>query len=243
MRIELRPARQEDIPALWALWQEAFGDDDRFLEDFFALGFAPERSRVLTAEGRPVSALYWFDGVWGGGRFAYLYAVATEKASRGRGYSSRLLEDTCAHLQKAGYDGALLVPGEKGLFDFYGRLGFLPCCPMETRPLPQGEGPFEALTPAEYESRREEFRAPGDGVLTGAALRFFARIGQFFACPDGVAAVHSGEDGKAFVMESFGAVCGETAETIRGPGGKDFAMFRPLGGHSPAPATFFMALD
>lgn len=242
--LELRPAAPPDIPELRALWQEAFGDTDAFLDDFFTAGFAPERSRVLAAEGKPASALYWFDGVWGGGRFAYLYAVATKAACRGLGFSTRLLEDACKHLQGLGYDGALLVPGEKRLFRFYARRGFAPCCPMETAALEQGAGPFAPLTPEAYAALREKYRDPGDGILTGAALQFFARVGCFWACSGGCMAALTEQDGQSFVMESFGSVQGEKSGTIRRPGGTDYAMFRPLSPQcAQPPQRFFMALD
>ena len=51
MQCEYRSAREGDVPALRELWKEAFGDGDRFLDQFFEGPFAPERSRVAVVEG------------------------------------------------------------------------------------------------------------------------------------------------------------------------------------------------
>lgn len=60
MQCEYRSAREGDVPALRELWKEAFGDGDRFLDQFFEGPFAPERSRVAVVEGAVSGALYWF---------------------------------------------------------------------------------------------------------------------------------------------------------------------------------------
>ena len=57
---------KEDIPALRALWKQAFSDTDEFLNIFFAYGFAEKRAMVIREEGQILSALYWFDIHWEG---------------------------------------------------------------------------------------------------------------------------------------------------------------------------------
>ena len=39
------------IPQLRQLWKEAFGDTDDFLDVFFSVAFAPERSRCVILDG------------------------------------------------------------------------------------------------------------------------------------------------------------------------------------------------
>ena len=48
-----------DIPALRALWKEAFPDTDAFLELFFTQAFAPERA-LAVKEGNEVLVLLHF---------------------------------------------------------------------------------------------------------------------------------------------------------------------------------------
>ena len=107
------------IPALKQLWQEAFGDDDAFLESFFSVAFSPNHCRCLFLSGQVAAALYWFDCSWKEEKVAYIYAVATDKAFRGRGLCSALMKDTHKHLFSQGYRGAALVPGNQGLFQLY----------------------------------------------------------------------------------------------------------------------------
>ena len=105
----------KEIPALRQLWKQAFGDTDAFLDSFFAHGFAFDRCRCVRIDGVLVAALYWFDCRWQGKKVAYLYAVATDMAFRGKRLCRMLMEDTHSHLQEAGYAGAALVPGSREL--------------------------------------------------------------------------------------------------------------------------------
>jgi predicted acetyltransferase len=108
MRIDAPTTAQ--IPALRALWKEAFADEDVFLDIFFSASFSPERCRCLTVQDQLAAALYWMDCSAGEAKLAYIYAVATAKAYRGRGLCRALLEDTHAVLKRMGYAGAILVP-------------------------------------------------------------------------------------------------------------------------------------
>ena len=112
------------IPQLRSLWKEAFGDEDSFLDVFFGTGFSPDRCRCIPLNGEIAAALYWFDCSWEGGPLAYLYAVATCKQYRGQGLCRKLMANTHEHLKYLGYTGAVLVPGEPSLFDFYSNMGY-----------------------------------------------------------------------------------------------------------------------
>ena len=114
----------DDIPALRSLWKEAFGDGDAFLDGFFSTAFSPDRSACAKESGNLLGMLYWFDCEYDGGRVAYIYAVATAKAYRGRGICSALLKETHIQLEKKGYTGAVLVPYSEELFAFYEKFGY-----------------------------------------------------------------------------------------------------------------------
>ena len=121
-------ATREQIPELRALWRNVFGDGPDFLDPFFTRVFVPENTLVWTEEGRVVSALYILPyTIPNGGetlRAAYLYALATEPAWRGRKIMSRLIEasfDLCA---ARGYALTMLVPAKDSLFGFYRGFGF-----------------------------------------------------------------------------------------------------------------------
>ena len=126
------PSRSR-IPALRALWKEAFGDTDVFLDGFFEYGFSPDRCRCIVKEGAVLSALYWFEGTVENQRFAYLYAVATAKAARGQGLFSALLQDVKQLLAAEGFDGILLHPADEGLARMYEKFGFSACASVDVR--------------------------------------------------------------------------------------------------------------
>ena len=121
------------IPALRALWKEAFGDTDLFLDGFFEYGFSPNRCRCVVKDGAVLSALYWFEGTVEDQRFAYLYAVATAKRARGQGLFSALLHDVKQLLTAEGFDGILLHPADEGLARMYEKFGFSACASVDVR--------------------------------------------------------------------------------------------------------------
>lgn len=115
------------LSQLRALWQEAFGDSEEFLNIFERTAFSPDRCRCVTSDGRVIAALYWFDCSYLGERVAYLYAIATAKSHRGMGVCRALLDDTHRHLKELGYGAAVLVPGSDELFAFYKKSGYDIC--------------------------------------------------------------------------------------------------------------------
>ena len=119
--------KNEQLGSLRVLWKEAFGDTDDFLDMFERTAFDRSRCRCVTLDGQVAASLYWFDCSYSGGPVAYLYAIATSKAYRGRGLCRSLMEDTHRHLRRLGYAGAILVPGSKELFTLYEKLGYTVC--------------------------------------------------------------------------------------------------------------------
>ena len=113
-----------DIGALKTLWQEVFGDTEEWLDRFFANCFSENRYHGIWRDGKVASALYWFDCTIDGQKLAYIYAVATDPKFRGRGLATRLMAETHRILSENGYAGAILVPSEEKLFDFYEKIGY-----------------------------------------------------------------------------------------------------------------------
>ena len=106
---------QDQTDALRQLWQEAFGDEDAFLDLFFSTAFSPDRCITATKAGETAAALYWMDCTLEGRPVAYLYAVATARAFQRQGICRALMEHTRAVLAQLGYAGILLVPGSREL--------------------------------------------------------------------------------------------------------------------------------
>lgn len=111
------------IPTLRRLWKDGFGDNDAFLDMFFATAFDSNRCRVALVDKQATTeiaaVLYWFDCALEGQKIAYVYAVTTAKDFRGQGACHMLLKDTHKHLKALGYTGVVLVPGSDALVSLY----------------------------------------------------------------------------------------------------------------------------
>ena len=242
------------IPGLRELWKEAFGDNDLFLDAFFAHGFSANRCRCVTEEGRVLAALYWFETAWEGRRLAYLYAVATAASHRGKGLFSMLLADTKMVLEKAGYDGILLVPENEALSRMYEKFGFTACTAVDTFSAVAGEKavPMREIGEAEFARLRREFLPEGAVLQEGETLAFLASQGHFWAGADFLT-VGQIYDGKLVGSEFLGnrdAASGLLRAlavpegTFRTPGEeKPFSWFLPLQDTCGRPTYFGLALD
>lgn len=241
-----------DIRQLRALWQEAFGDEDTFLNGFFETAWSPERSRCAVVEKDPAAALYWFDCSLGGRKIAYLYAVATAKRHRGKGLCRALMEDTHAHLREKGYAGAVLVPAE-GLFAMYGSMGYRVCGKVTEFSCAAGEKAVkqEKIGAQTYTQLRKRFLPEGGVVQAGGSLAFLSTFASFYAGED-FCLCGSVENGTFFCQELLGnaqaapgilRALGCETGSFRIPGEeKEFAMYLPFDDTEP-PTYFGLAMD
>ncbi len=220
------------LPSMRALWLEAFGDEGGFFDTFLKTAYAPDRARVLDENGEAIAALYWMDESLDGHKLAYLYAVATKKSHRGQGLCRRLLEDTHAHLARLGYAGAILVPSEPSLFDFYARLGYTPCAPMQSLACEAAGDPLplRLLNAEEYGTLRARL-LPHGGVQQGeAAMRLLAATAALYAGEDLLVAVT--ENGECTVATELLGDISLAPRVLRTLGTKE-GKFRVAGGNAP----------
>lgn len=243
--------RQEDIPALQQLWQEAFGDSMEFIEDFFATGFSGERCLCLHRDGRPVAALYWFDCALEGKKLAYLYAIATEKAYRGRGLCRQLMEATHERLKALGYAAAVLVPAGEKLFSMYAAMGYRGFCPMQSRQIEakMPPVPVKSLTARQYFGLRRQY-LPEKGILQDSAAGYLATFAEFYEA-EGAILCASREEAVLYVQEFLGdegllpgviTALGAQKARLRLPGGESYAMYLSLSGEFPEDAYLGLSL-
>ena len=241
------------IPSLRDLWKKAFGDTDDFLDLFFSTAYAPDRCRCI-AEGRDVqSVLYWFDCFLEEQKIAYIYAVATDPAHRGRGLCRTVMEDTMEVLQDRGYAGAILLPQEEWLIAMYAGMGFEPCTTVTEKWVRAGEAiPVRQIDENEYAALRRKFLPDGGVIQEGENIRFLAGMAKFWAGENFVAAVS--EDGEElwcpeFLGDSSAApglvkMLDFPAGRARMPGkSRQFAMFRLLGKGCQKPGYFGLVFD
>lgn len=175
----------DTITSLKALWNIVFGDPEAFIDAFFEIAFSPDRCRFFVQDGQIVSALYWFDCSYKGGKLAYIYAVATHPDHRGNGLASRLLTETHTHLKAQGYAGAVLKPA-KGLFPFYERLGYATSGFIRRfhAEASNERAHITELSAADYSLLRQSF-LPENGILQeGVTLTFLHAFARFYAGED-----------------------------------------------------------
>ncbi len=172
----IRYAQKADIPALKALWQQAFEDEEAFVERFFekrVLGQL-QNAIVLEEQGVLVSMLYALPCVLthGASKAQYkavnLVGVATQRNQQGKGYMRKLLEKAFTMLQGEGVEAIVLKPSNPR---FYEKFGFHICntlyqVPLTKEQFVQPEIPAEQM-PAFLCSRAAEFSLDGYQILRG----------------------------------------------------------------------------
>ena len=245
--------RDEHIPGLKALWKEAFGDTDAFLDSFFSTALSLYRCRCIREGANPIAALYWFDCRWEEKRLAYVYAVATAKSHRGQGLCHQLMDNTQKILLQLGYSGVVLVPAKGDLFDFYKGMGYT--CFGGIRQWEAAAGdplPLTELSYKEYAAARKSY-LPADSVTQeGALLRFLGSYAHFYQGADFLACTAEEDNGALICYELLGntdsapgilATLGKPTGTFRTPGDAPFAMYLSLTDDPALPHYFAFALD
>ena len=245
----------EQLPMLKQLWTTAFGDSEEFLSAFFSTAFSPLRCRVAREAGETLGMLYWFDVTCRGQKMAYLYAVATHPAHRGKGVCRRLMADTHALLKENGYAGALLVPQTDTLRDIYTAFGYRSCTAVSETFCAAGDVPAELhrIDSDEYARLRRQFLPEGGVVQEGENLRFLDTLVQFYRGAGFLLAAQKAEEDTLFGTELLGNAdaapgilksLGYSQGTFRTPGSKQpFAMFLPLSCDAKAPEYFGIPFD
>ena len=241
------------IPALRGLWKQAFGDTDEFLDDFFGVAFSPNRCRCIFMGDRIAAVLYWFDCSWEDKPIAYLYAVATDTAFRGQGLCRMLMENTHSHLRQLGYQGCILVPGSRELFEMYEKLGYSACSYVREFDCAAGSPiPLRQLSAEEYAALRRQYLSDGGVVQEQETLRLLRAQASFYA-GENCLLVCAVSEGKLSVSELLGdpntapgilAALGFSEGKFRTPGKeKPFAMYHAFTDNQAMPSYFGLAMD
>ncbi len=244
--------KPEYIPQLKRLWQEAFGDTESFIDSFFTTAFSPARCRMLLSGDEVLAAAYWLDCSCEGRKLAYIYAVATAKEHRSKGYCHRLMAAIHDSLALQGYCGSILVPGSPGLAEFYRGMGYAFFGGKQEFSCTAGESAvaLRSLCAEEYAHLRQQF-LPAKAVLQENENLDFLQKHASFSEGNGFILTYSEENGKLWCPELLGDVScapgilrslGLQEGRFRVPGETPFAMFRPLA-ETEAPGYFGFAFD
>lgn len=181
-----RPATRSDLPAILALWGEAFGDSPEAVSYFFQ-SFPNCISYVAEDAGMVVSMVHALRQTLSPDiPAAYIYAVATRRSHRGKGLCRDLMAFAEQDLQKRGFACAVLTPGELGLFDYYDRLGYQIAFTRRRTPFPGGT----PISLDAYLTRREQLLTVPHVVYDEATLRYAAAAYDlsFYETATGIAA-------------------------------------------------------
>ena len=245
---------ESQMDQLRNLWKAAFGDTDAFLDIFFSTAYSPRRCRCAMDGDRVAAVLYWFDISWGGLPCAYIYAVATDPQYRGQGLCRGLMADTARILSDRGYEGALLVPQDEGLFTMYARMGYRPATQIREEIRAAGDQTI-AVRPLDadaYAAGRITLLPENSVIQEGENLAFLSRVASFYEGEGFLAAV-SREPEHLRILEYLGDetklgnlihTLGHREATVRTPGaGKAFAMYLPLSQRCNRPGYFAFCFD
>ena len=243
------------IKELRNLWQEAFGDTEEFLDKFFNTAFSTKRSMCITKGKSVLAALYWFDCLCRNKKVAYIYAVATRKSHRNQGLCAKLMESTHALLKEKGYKFALLVPGSKGLFGMYEKLGYKTCTHTDEFEISSPAEPcdIKKLSKEEYKILRRQSLFEDDVIQENENLDFLETFTEFYSGDDFLLACHKENNtlivsellGNKKKAESITAALMCKKGTFRTKGAKRaFSMIYDFSeGAFKAPAYFGLAFD
>lgn len=239
------------VSRLRALWKEAFGDTDAFLDTFFETAYAPERCCVAEDGGETVGMVYWFDCLCCDRRVAYIYGLATAQTRRGQGIARALMARVHALLEERGYAAVVLVPAQ-GLFGLYERLGYRTFGGIETVCCQAGEKTgLHSIDGARYAQLRRVLLPDGGVEQPGVSIAFLEKQAQLYAGEGFLLAARLEGDtliglellGDASAAPGITAALGAKNGRFRIPGAQPFAMYCPLRRDMPAPSYFGLAFD
>lgn len=240
------------VPQLKQLWQAVFMDPGDYIEGFFVHAFSPERCLCLTADGHAAAMVHWLDMTCRGRKIAYIYAVATGKMYRGRGFCRALMDRSHQVLTARGYAGAVLVPQSEELFSMYGKMGYGACGGITRIFCSAGEPvSLTSLTWQDWNGRRSKMLPSGSAELTEVPAAYLGAMARFWAGEDFLLAgieersvLHGIELlGNPEAAGGILAALGCEEGSFLTPGETPFAMYRSLDGITPPPAYFGIAFD
>ncbi len=121
-------ASDKDTAEIRALWDVAFPEEPLFNAWFFANKFKAEQCLVLRQDNiiKSMAQLLPYE-IAGFGRVSYIYGAATHPSCRRQGLMAELLKKSFSLDKACGVKASILIPQNKALFDFYGKIGYKTC--------------------------------------------------------------------------------------------------------------------
>ena len=123
--INYRKIRNDDLPLLLELWLSSFEEKTEAAELFFERNLSYTHG-YLAADGENIAAaLYLVDCRLCGKPAHYLCGAATKSSFRRRGIMTELIEFALSDASARGDTYSVLLPANRGLYDYYGKRGYI----------------------------------------------------------------------------------------------------------------------
>ena len=120
-------AGEDRLSDIVALWQQGFpADSEADIRDFWYALKGEARCLLLEEDDEARSMAFVIPAKMNGRIVWYVYAAATARQWRGRGYFTALLEELVSRAVAQNVSGLFLRPASQSLFTYYARLGFVP---------------------------------------------------------------------------------------------------------------------
>ena len=252
--MEFKHPCPKNTEELKRLWHDAFGDGYEDIDLFFKTAFSFDHSLCAFVGDRVVASLYWIDCEYKGEKAAYLYAISTDIPYRGRGICSELMMNAHSLLKSLGYLGAILVPGEKSLFDFYKKMGYVSFGSVfEGNAIAKDTGTLlRRIDSSEYAQIRRAMLPYGGVIQEKKSLDYLSSYAELYF-GDGVLIASFEKDGHLRIVELLGDnsavegiiyALGCREGSYRTPGsGRELAMYLSFKENNDTPTYFGLAFD
>ena len=126
--MNITSATQKDKANIIALWQQAFGDDEEYISHFLDYAFNNANILLIKENDILISMLTLIPAVIKTSSIdisaLYIYAVATDKEYRGKGYCRKLLSYAEDIAKEQNISALFLIAETKNLTTFYKKFGF-----------------------------------------------------------------------------------------------------------------------
>ena len=113
-----------DDKACKALWKEAFGDDDAFIDNFIIRYSNNNTLLTIKEQEEIVSMLHIIPFEHEDKKIGYIYGVATALKERGKGHARKLMKIACERGKAQGCSALALIPQSDSLKKYYESMGY-----------------------------------------------------------------------------------------------------------------------
>lgn len=115
----------DDIRLIKEIWLKCFNDPEDYFNTFLTRFYSPECMLTYKVDNKIVSVFCIVPCISDLGNTAYLFALATLPEYRGKGYASKVVNETLKACEKMNFDVVVLIPAKKKLKDYYSKFGFI----------------------------------------------------------------------------------------------------------------------